>query len=200
MLNQNYPRCIFIRTDCEIWAVKTRVIVALETDITHFPSRSWQWHANFVFRVCVFLCRPFVYMCQGSEERGRTSFSVDRRGGERWEFIIKQYGPPPHTLPLASDPGLCPLWLPYDVCLETIFPGTEKKIHIQRQWNNGCTGAVSTEINPALQSLCRDLWVQICFWPWARFGRTLCSGYWIAIMAPLQCIIGMLSVMKNRSK
>lgn len=52
MLNQNYTCCIFIRTDCEIWAVKTWVIVALETDISHFPSRSWKWHANFVFNVC----------------------------------------------------------------------------------------------------------------------------------------------------
>lgn len=134
VLNQNYPRCIFIRTDCEIWAVKTWVIVALETDITHFPSRSWQWHANFVFSVCVFFCRPFVYMCEGSEERGRTSSSMDGGGGgERWESIIldaeiKQYGPPPHTLYLASDPGLCHLQLPSDVCLETIFPGTERKI------------------------------------------------------------------------
>lgn len=68
MLNQNYPRCIFIRTDCEIWAVKTWVIVALETDITHFPSRSRQWHANSVFQcVCArALCVAFMQKCQGT--------------------------------------------------------------------------------------------------------------------------------------
>lgn len=51
------------------------------------------------------------------------------------------------------------------------------------------TGAVGIEINPAPRSLCPNLWVQMRFWPWERFGRTLCSGYWIAVMAPLWCIL-----------
>lgn len=51
------------------------------------------------------------------------------------------------------------------------------------------TGAVGIEINPAPRSLRPNLWVQMRFWPWERFGRTLCSGYWIAVMAPLWCIL-----------
>lgn len=89
MLNQNYPRCIFIRIDCEIWAVKTWVIVALETDITHFPSRSWQWHANSVFYgcVCASLCGFCVEVSRNWEGWGKLKgCGMDGGGRRRWFY------------------------------------------------------------------------------------------------------------------
>ena len=135
MLNQNYPRCIFIRTDCEIWAVKTWVIVALETDITHFPSRSRQWHANSVFNMCA--CGFFVWLlCKSVKELEDEEDWKGRRWeeGSRREMGVSQarhtFGvvmqesssmflhilPSPTCLSYlylsASDPDLCPLWVP----------------------------------------------------------------------------------------
>lgn len=95
----------------------------------------------------------------------------------------------------ASDPHLCPLWFPSrrtDVPLETIFTMGEKKKKSHPEpvlKNDGCTDTIGIEINSAPRSLCPNLWVQICFWPWARFGRTLCSGYWIVVVAPLRWIL-----------
>lgn len=87
MLNQNYPRCIFIRTDCEIWAAKTWVIVSLETDITHFPSRSWQWHANSVLNVCLFVWLLCTSVKEAEDEIDWKDAGWWEEGvGGRWEF------------------------------------------------------------------------------------------------------------------
>lgn len=103
--------------------------------------------------------------------------------------------------------------------LETIFHHEREerqKIRLQNTKSkindgDGCAGAEGKEINPAPRSLCPHSWVQMRLWPWVRFGRTLCSGYWIAVTAPPRCIplssAGMLSVsypgfwtMKNSGK
>lgn len=182
MLNQNYPRCIFIRTDCEIWAVKTWVIVALETDITHFPSRSRQWHANSVFNVCVWVCVwVFVWLlCKSVKE---LEDEVDWKDvwwweegvGGRWELYqgvtcsfchtwrrnqaaflhifplhtcvlqISYHLSPRRPLIQPSAPSGSPLRgtdVPWRV-----FSTWEKRKSVKK--NNGCTGSVGIEINPA---------------------------------------------------
>lgn len=146
MLNQNYTCCIFIRTDCEIWAVKTWVIVALETDISHFPSRSWKWHANFVFNVCA----PFFVwlLCISAKKlqdevdweetaqmkRKRSemevligsymfsvSYQMQESGGSSAHFILTHLRFTPFLSPRyksGSDPDLCPP-LSEDQCSST---------------------------------------------------------------------------------
>lgn len=233
MLNQNYPRCIFIRTDCEIWAVKTWVIVALETDITHFPSRSRQWHANSVFQcVCArALCVAFMQKCQGTGGWGGLKGYTAEGGGSgretgggvykrstclAWWCRIRaacsctSYHRPLafHSFtyqPLIQTSG--PRWVPPMLLFGDYFSPREReerqKIRLQNTKSkindgDGCAGAEGKEINPAPRSLCPHSWVQMRLWPWVRFGRTLCSGYWIAVTAPPRCIplssAGMLSV------
>lgn len=237
MLNQNYPRCIFIRTDCEIWAVKTWVIVALETDITHFPSRSRQWHANSVFQcVCArALCVAFMQKCQGTGGWGGLKGYTAEGGGSGRETgggflqarhmfgVVMQDSssmflhilPSPTCLSFlylsASDPDLwpslgspdAPFWRLFFTTRERQKREERQKIRLQNTKSkindgDGCAGAEGKEINPAPRSLCPHSWVQMRLWPWVRFGRTLCSGYWIAVTAPLRCIplssAGMLSV------
>lgn len=233
MLNQNYPRCIFIRTDCEIWAVKTWVIVALETDITHFPSRSRQWHANSVFQcVCArALCVAFMQKCQGTGGWGGLKGYTAEGGGSgretgggvykrgtclAWWCRIRAacsctscHRPLAfHSFtyqPLIQTSG--PRWVPPMLLFGDYFSPREReerqKIRLQNTKSkindgDGCAAAEGKEINPAPRSLCPHSWVQMRLWPWVRFGRTLCSGYWIAVTAPPRCIplssAGMLSV------
>lgn len=113
-----------------------------------------------------------------------------------------------------------PRWVPPMLLFGDYFSPREReerqKIRLQNTKSkindgDGCAGAEGKEINPAPRSLCPHSWVQMRLWPWVRFGRTLCSGYWIAVTAPLRCIplssAGMLSVsypgfwtMKNSGK
>lgn len=84
------------------------------------------------------------------------------------------------THPLAFHSYLISLWsspLPSLVPLYDYF-------HHEREKKK-----LKTQVFKKKNSLFPNLWVQMCFWPWARFGRTFCSGCWIAVMASLRHIL-----------
>lgn len=151
------------------------------------------------FSVCEFLCVASVYNCQGTGGWGRLKGSRVVGGGSGRMVGVPQrrqmFGGVTElctlcTHPLAARALTCPF---QPVIQHSALSGSKTSIFTEKKQTspktrvlnnyNGGTGAGGTNTAP------QRLWVQICFWPWMRFGWTLHRGDWIAVVLSLRYIL-----------